>query len=499
MKKKIYIGLVLAGLMPFAANAQDQRDALRYSQLILGGTARFTAMGGAFTALGGDASVLAYNPAALGVFTKSQLTFSTGFSIFANNATYNGTSVNSMAPVLTIQNAAWIASWRNSHDDAPWKVINFGIAYTRTNNFNQNITIQGTSNNSTMLDQFTAYANGSTPDQLDPYSSAQAYNAGGLIYYYGSSSNNTYGNIIRPFLTGNNTITQQSTIQRKGSMGETDFSFAADYDNRLYLGGTLGIANINFNESAVYSETPNYNDSVSGLTYWDYSTALHTYGGGINLKFGLLYRIADWIRIGGAVHTPTWFTMTDNYSSLVTANYNAVGSLPAGTYAGTLDGNPYANTYNYTLITPFRAMGGLAFIIHHQGIISADYEFVDYSTAQLSSADAGAFSVANAAIQQYYMRASNFRVGAEWVVYPFSIRAGFQYYGDPYDANSGNSSVRTVFTGGLGIKLNRCFIDLAYVLTKYNENYYMYDPSMVAPTALKNSASDFIMTLGVNF
>jgi hypothetical protein len=61
--------------------AQDQTDALRYSQLSNGGTARFMAMGGAFTAVGGDASSLAFNPAGIAVFNTSQLTFSPGFTI----------------------------------------------------------------------------------------------------------------------------------------------------------------------------------------------------------------------------------------------------------------------------------------------------------------------------------------------------------------------------------------------------------------------------------
>ena len=52
--------------------AQNEIDALRYSYLIHGGTARYNAMGGAFSSLGADFSVLSSNPAEL-VFLKVRM------------------------------------------------------------------------------------------------------------------------------------------------------------------------------------------------------------------------------------------------------------------------------------------------------------------------------------------------------------------------------------------------------------------------------------------
>ena len=49
MKKYISIFSILLGYAP--ANAQDITDALRYSQTELNGTARFSALSGAFGAL----------------------------------------------------------------------------------------------------------------------------------------------------------------------------------------------------------------------------------------------------------------------------------------------------------------------------------------------------------------------------------------------------------------------------------------------------------------
>ena len=499
MKITAYIGLGLLALMPMVTLAQDQTDALRYSDLSFGGTARFMAMGGAFTAVGGDPSVMAFNPGGLGIFNKSQFTFTPGFSMMTNTSTYNGNTSTTPNYAVTVQNAAWVASWKNRREDAMWKSINVGIAYNRTNDFNSSINIQGTNTQSTMLDSYVNSANGNYPGQLNQFTTAQAYNAGGLIYHFANGDSNSYSNIIRPFLGVNgNAILQQNSVQTTGSMGETDFSVAGNYKNKLYIGATLGIADIVYNENASYTETPLYVDTIYGLQSYNLSTTLSTHGAGLNFKIGAIYRIFDWLRVGAAVHTPTWFSLTDDYSSYITANYVNTPGYTGGEYSGTATQSPAQGSYTYTLVTPARAMGGVAFIIHHQAIISADYEYVDYSTALLSSPDAGAFTTANNAIKDFYMPASNIRVGAELVLFPFSIRAGYTYYGNPYSSDAGNSTIKNTYSAGVGIKINRCTIDLAYILTQYSANYSLYneDPYVAS---LKNTVSDMVITFGVNF
>ncbi len=63
--KRIGLLLLAISFMFQGVIAQNVDDALRYSQIFYGGTARFMSMGGAFTALGGDISSLSQNPAGL--------------------------------------------------------------------------------------------------------------------------------------------------------------------------------------------------------------------------------------------------------------------------------------------------------------------------------------------------------------------------------------------------------------------------------------------------
>ena len=50
-------------LVTFILNAQNETDALRYSQIFPAGSARFAGLGGAFGAIGADFSTLSFNPA----------------------------------------------------------------------------------------------------------------------------------------------------------------------------------------------------------------------------------------------------------------------------------------------------------------------------------------------------------------------------------------------------------------------------------------------------
>ncbi|MBT3444651.1 MAG: hypothetical protein HN443_06390 [Flavobacteriaceae bacterium] len=70
MKK--YISHVLMVLLyTMGSYAQSMDDAIRYVRPELKGTARYMAMGGAFTALGGDFSAIKDNPASAAVFLNS--------------------------------------------------------------------------------------------------------------------------------------------------------------------------------------------------------------------------------------------------------------------------------------------------------------------------------------------------------------------------------------------------------------------------------------------
>jgi hypothetical protein len=504
MRRFLYASCLFLAINPLNTSAQvGEADALRYSQDILGGTARFAAMGGAFCAVGGDLSTLGYNPAGIAIYTNNQLEFSPGITFQSTNANYNGNSTTSTNSVATVQSMGFVATGKvkkKSKDDVGgWKSYNFGIAYNRLNNFNDNVTIQGTSNNSTFLGDITKEANGTNYNNLEPFRTGGAWNAY-LLDTLPNSNGSQYMNLIQPSLdAGAGSILQTENINTTGSMGETDISFGGNYNDRLFIGATFGIVDATYNLTDTYSEQALYNDATYGFSNYAFTQNLNTSGTGFNFKVGVIYRVLDWLRVGAAINSPTYFSMTDNYSTNWIANYSAPTSFN-GEQSGPVSPGMVQTSYNYNLTTPMKAIGGIAAIIHNQGLVSVDYEYVNYSTMSLSSGDLGSAYTAplNSAISEDFIQASNLRVGFEWVLYPISLRAGYAMYGNPYNnATVGYTSVRNTYSIGVGFKVNNLALDLAYTLMQYDEQYQFY--SDANPATLKTNVSNIILTLAYTF
>ena len=74
MKKGILTFAIIIAVI--AANAQNERDAYRYSQDGTFGTARYMSLAGSMGAFGADFSLLSQsNPAAIGLYKRSEFTF----------------------------------------------------------------------------------------------------------------------------------------------------------------------------------------------------------------------------------------------------------------------------------------------------------------------------------------------------------------------------------------------------------------------------------------
>lgn len=92
--KKVIITIAGGFLCSVFSYSQNEIDALRYSTLTYGGTARFSAMGGAFGALGADLSNMGINPAGVALFSKTEFAFTPCIFNNSSSVTYNGTSIS---------------------------------------------------------------------------------------------------------------------------------------------------------------------------------------------------------------------------------------------------------------------------------------------------------------------------------------------------------------------------------------------------------------------
>ncbi|WP_128396955.1 OmpP1/FadL family transporter [Botryobacter ruber] len=512
------------------AFAQTEADALRYSRLGLSGSARIQGIGGANTALGADISNLSTNPAGLGFFRRSEVTISAGFStanvqtdIANREGSYFGPSTTDSRNSLNIPQVGIVLSDRRGDEEgSDWRGTSFGLSINRLNNFNSRTTYRGMTGGSvndwTIVDYFAELANNNANvvggqtrvlDQLnDEYDNASSLGGYATLQgmAYGAFLIDVFEDEQGEFAAPLNKIGRvdfEEEVLRSGSQKQFDFGAGTNYRDKLYLGAAIGITSSNFKQERIYRESfthqvTNDDGSTSNVTT-DLSLRdeINSRGGGINLKVGTIYRFSDAFRAGLSIQTPTLYTFDENYDTFLHTTHSDIGDQSVAQMPG---------QFSYTLVTPFRATGGLAYFISKNGFLTADVEYVNYSNARFSERDSdfgssgSFFSNLNDGVANSYQSAVNLRLGAEARYEVFRFRAGYARTGDPYKSSSLNGTVNT-FTLGTGIRLQNFYLDAAYSRSNSDNRYvpYSFNEGPSPEVAITDRLTNIMFTAGFNF
>lgn len=486
--KKLFM-ICAAMMFSFALIAQNDVDAFRFSQANWSGTARFMGAGGAFSSIGGDYSALAVNPAAIGLYKKDEITFTPiVINAIGSKSIYNEEQVDGNRVRYSLTNFGAIFSWRMNKDEenptTKWRMMQFGFGYNRTNDFNNLVYANGLSHGSSWTNNVVANSNGINYNNLT-HDGLAAWNTWMIDTLIGCNDQYT------SYLSGHN-LRQDYYNKVNGGVDEMNFSLGGNYNDQLYLGLTVGVPFLNYESETEYKEIDE-NEEIGGFQQMTTYENLSTSGVGINAKFGVIYRPIDFLRIGVAIHTPTYYSsLKENYKREIKSVF---------------DDNNYSDEYEniskYKLATPLRVVGSLGFTIAKRAFVSAEYEFTDYSMANLYSSESALyrynFKDENQAIKNKYGACHTVRVGAEFTVTNnFLIRAGYAYSSSPYK-NGLNTGDSHNICAGIGIHGKVFFCDFAYVCRLAKENNWFYTDNLLNPVEVSNVNHKFAATFGVRF
>lgn len=491
MKIRYYM-MISVLLLAVSVSAQDQTQAIRFSQFFPVGTARYQALGGAFGAVGGDFTAASQNPAGLGLYRGSEFTITPTFSINNSTASYLGNSSRDNVNNLTIGNLGLVNSYKTGRDVGLVSAT-LAFGYNALNNFYTTTTMQGINNNSSLLDNFTWYANNSS--SLDIFYEDLAHTTALMPY---DTINNTYWHYLEPYdeigYEGYGED-QRRTIERTGFVGEYVASAALNFGHKLYLGGTFGLHAVRFYEDIYHQETDtrDLEPDFSSFQFAEYNT---TRGYGYVFKIGMIFKPVQMLRIGASFHAPVVYKLTDDKFTELDAYWDANSGIDDGYASSGLFSK------EYTLRTPYRASLSTAVVLGKLGMVSAEYEYVDYSSADMDSPGYD-FIDENIAISEDFGRAHNLRAGAELRLGSSYFRAGVQYYMNPFTDDRNGSDIM-VYSGGIGFRGNPVFVDLAYSLTTSSELYGLYMHSPQFENGFERSVNDYnrsniMLTLGYKF
>ena len=522
MKKAvIWIGCISSLALSVPASAQYASDIFRYSEINQTGSARFQAIGGNHAALGADPSVISGNPAGLGFYNRSEFTISPAVTNVSTNTSYLGQGSSASKSNGNVAQASLVITSQPGFQ-RKWKRTSMGISYSRQQSFQNIFNYRGTNNRSAYVDKVVEDANGVgwTDKQYD-----DEYAANGNKYYYldeayfglqmiyptkYDATNKVYG---APYARDdrNNATRQDGSFVSKGSHSQWSISYGGNYDDKLYVGGSVGFTGVKYDYSHSLQDTY-VNGTVfrSSVLGEDFSVRSN----GINATFGVIYKVSPIVQLGGSISTPTFAKISkETFSQYVSADY-IKGSIKntQGQDVGPTDTDIalVPNDFQYSMTGPLRGSGGATFFLGKSGFITGTVEYVGYAGMRASSSyfqnsqDNDDFkNNTKADVKDLYKNVVNARVGGEYRAGVFRARVGLAYLADPYRENLDNiKRDKVLYSAGLGIRNDRFFADISGTFSSFKSAFTPYvlnNQQDYSSASIANKTVNAVLTVGVFF
>ena len=509
--KKI-LSIMTAAMLGTAVSAQETYDNAQLASKDLNGTARYVGMGGAMEALGADISTMGTNPAGIGMFRRSMVAGSFGFNTQQDAKSFGNANKTNMS----FDQAGFVYSMRSGRHS----MLNFGFNYTKSKNFDQILTAAGKLNNASQ-NKLSAMKNANGVYTLQDKNNGLVSNSGAY-----SQADYLYSNVLFNHYDANNpndpnnaTLTDKGVIVNQttglpvyynatgydfgrsttGYIGQYDFNVSGNSNDRFYWGFTVGIYDVHYNGSSLYSESLVDGDKAIGDVAMNDERKIT--GTGFDVKAGLIFRPAEEspFRIGLYVHTPTWYDLT-------TRNYTVLNNNTNEAYGSTERGKS-SESYDFKFYTPWRFGVSLGHTVGNYLALGATYEYADYTTNDIRVNDGGEVdywgnyyetSSRDEAMKQNIKNSlkgvHTVKLGMEFKPEKnFAVRLGYNYQSAMYNKNGFKDgsleSYGTYYasttdytnwkdthrvTAGVGYNYGNFSFDLAYQYSQTNGDFYPF-------------------------
>ena len=520
MKKVISMAMLALGLSASAQDTYLNNTIINSTDIF--GTSRFVAMGGAMGALGADISTISSNPAGLGMFTKNEASLTAGAAWMSRNTASNYTS----GTYAKFDQVGIVTTFKGS---GAMRTVNFGFNYQKKADYNSSF-------------YGATLSAASWADQLDGLA-GEAFDNRGFLYGNADTYYNTLyglGDVVGLFqdnIVKSNNDENSTLYVTRGALSAFDFNVSTNIDNRVFLGVTLGVDNVDFRKTTDYWEQRT--DDLGQIQDFGYVNEQVITGNGFNFKFGAIVRPLDSssFRIGFTVETPTWYKLKYIDDQSLTTKYAWNDKQQVLEYDHTPNtyhtyyvydlSDSYINYLEYRITTPWKVRAQMGSTISNNFAWGAEYEFAHYpgTTMKFPSAYGGTTTDAdlNDMTARMLQSQHTLRLGVEYKpISTLSLRAGYNYIGstttpdsywDPFFADCTlsyptgldymNLSDTNIYTFGIGYRSKYFFADLAYKYRHQTGQYYAFDSFYsnvdMAPIPVNLSTHSITATLGVRF
>ncbi len=489
MRKIISLSILLAASLSVSAqHIYSNAEITSTSDLI--GTSRYVSMGGALGALGADISAISSNPAAIGLFRKSDISLTAGLLWPKNRDYAEGDNLTHG----TFDQMGFVTAWRL--DDDVVKYVNFGFNYQKKFNFANGFYADNPNTYGlSQMDQIAQIANLYPSD----------YNLIGTAWNACLFNQDKDGFFYNPSSAYNNRYTHYST----GSTQSFDLNASINLNDRAYIGATFGIENVDYNRYSMYTEEREFKDGDQAwIDDYELYNDQDIDGYGINFKVGTIVRPFEDspFRVGLAIETPTWYRLKSKTIHEIKSKWDNEGNYSESNYYSYPG---YDDSYlEYIVRTPWRARLSIGSTLDKYLAWGVEYEFANYAKNHMKYPDdyeyydgssfAGKSDRAMNRLNKDMLRGQHtlkagieFKLADDW-----ALRFGYNYissiYKDkarldqtrPSDAfdyvtstNYMNLSDINILACGLGYRYKKFYMDMTYKFRQQNGDFYAFDDS----------------------
>ncbi|HSD08882.1 OmpP1/FadL family transporter [Flavobacterium sp.] len=495
MKKNLLLFLTV-GLTFSTTYSQEIKDAVRYTKSDLQGTARFTAMSGAFGALGGDLSSINVNPAGSSVFNNNQFSTTMGFYDIKNNSNYFDSSTSTSENNFDLNQAGGVFVFKTQDPNSHLKKFSMSINYENSNNYENSTFSAGVSPIHSVDEYFISYATGVPLGLLQNNNYADLDHGAQQAYlgYHGyvinpvseTDSNTLYTSNVRQ---GGNYY-QENSVYSDGHNGKLIFNGAFQVDN-LFFGLNL---NSHFTDYVQNSNFYEFNNNNPGINYevqsLSFSNTLHTYGSGFSFQIGTIAKLTDQIRLGFAYESPTWYNLRDEFSQRLSSIRNNNSNTLPPDVVDPLVINYYAP---YDLQTPSSLTASFAYVFGKSGLLSIDYKYKNYSQTEYGPENDQYFRDLNRVLENTLGSSNEIRVGGEYRIQNLKLRGGYRFEGSPYKNGTTIGDLNS-FSGGLGYNLGFIKLDFSYVHVNSSSQEQFFSQGFTQAARINSYKNNYTMT-----
>ena len=458
----LLLGVFLAG----AAAGQTPgdvtlTDVTRYSErLPVAGGERAGMAGAGLLAGVGELGALFGNPAGLGWLSGSA--FGADFAVqrARSNAEFVTPSVSTSAERTVSDYQLGSLAGAYSFPTERGSLV-LGLSLHPITTFERGSDVSGSNRSTSITGTFlpTSFEVDGNEIVFDDVRSRIAYEAGAIDFSQAVFENEEYpffaaANPRSPAVSSQMELRQQENLRRSGQVNELATGGAVEVASGIMLGGGVNIQFGTYTFERFYQESdasdllppedPNNPQTpydpyfLEGTTLEGFRTVrleerIDTKINGVNLRFGLSAQMTSALRGGLRIESPTWFSLTRTYGTLIQTDFDCDFSLsgtacPQGGIEGLESGDLTGADREYRIRTPWRLGVGLQYRLADL-TVAGDVEMIDWAQARVRADDAS-FTALNRQIED--LEATfNSRIGAAYSLGQAALRAGVAYRPDP--------------------------------------------------------------------